>query len=52
MSDLEKQIELHALITEREGMIAENLFSQSVDRGVQYGESAFFTLADKMRALK
>lgn len=46
------EIELQALITEREGMIAENTFRQSIDRGMAYTEDSFQILAEKMRALK
>jgi hypothetical protein len=49
MTELDRRIELEALITEREGMRAENAQHQDSQ---PYGELSFFQLADKMRKLK
>jgi hypothetical protein len=49
MTELDRRIELEALITEREGMIAENAQHQDSQ---PYGELSFFQLADKMMKLK
>lgn len=46
------RIELEALITEREGYIAENIHRQLSGNSVAYGADAFNDLADRMRALK
>ena len=48
---MDKNILLEALITEREGMLAENV--QRLDHGynLAYGEEAFQKLADQMREL-
>ena len=46
------EIELQALICEREGMVAENLFREQVSNGAAYCEDSFLILAEKMRALK
>ena len=45
------RIELEALITEREGMVAENQRRMSFNDAQAYSEGAFFELADKMRVL-
>lgn len=49
---MDRRIELEALITEREGMIAENRFNESIGRSINYGDDSFFVLADKMRSLQ
>jgi hypothetical protein len=49
MTELDRRIELEALITEREAMVAENTQHQDHQ---PYGELSFFKLADKMRELK
>jgi len=49
MTELDRRIELEALITEREGMVAENAQHQDSQ---PYGELSFFQLADKMRSLR
>lgn len=50
--DDNKRIELEALITEREGMIAENEHRTRNGNSIAYGDEAFDLLAAKMRALK
>ena len=45
-------VELEALITEREGMIAENLQRQYLGNAMAYTEDNFLILADKIRRLK
>ncbi len=45
------RIELEALITEREGMIAENAYAAVVGHTPTYGDKAFHELADKIREL-
>lgn len=45
-------VELQALMTEREGMIAENVYCVSRARPVPYGGRAFKLLTEKMRALQ
>jgi hypothetical protein len=47
-----KEIELVALLTEREGMLAANLDRVHSGEGVAYHESDFTILATKIRALK
>ena len=47
----EQRIELEALITEREGMIADNKAREHGGWCQAYTDSAFFELAEKMRAL-
>jgi len=51
MNDLERRIELEALITEREAMLAENLLCQSGGAPVTYMEDEFILVAARMRAL-
>lgn len=51
MKDLKIEIELQALITEREGMVASNKFREDSCQALAYGEGAFDELADKIRAL-
>jgi len=46
------KLELEALITEREGYIAENLHRQLCGNSIAYGADAFIDLADRIRALK
>ena len=48
----DKVIELYALISEREGMVAENEFRKQIDRPIQYAEDSFLINAEKIRALK
>lgn len=50
MDDVE--IELQALITEREGMIAENMNRQYMNQGMAYTDISFNQLAEKIRKLK
>jgi hypothetical protein len=47
-----REIELEALKTEREGMIAGNKTRELAGDQVAYGDDAFFALSDKIRALK
>ena len=44
-------LELEALKTEREGLIAENLHRQSVGESMAYGDEAFDAVASRIRAL-
>lgn len=46
------EIELQALITEREGMIAENKFREINGNSLAYCEDSFIILANKIRELK
>ena len=48
MTELDRRIELEALITEREAMIA---FNTSSPGNSNYGADLFFEIADKMRKL-
>jgi len=48
---MEKKILLEALITEREGMLAENTHRLACGHSIAYGDDAFQELADKIRAL-
>ena len=50
--NLKIRIELEALITEREGMKAENQFRVGCGEGVAYDEAPFIELADRMRELR
>lgn len=45
------RIELEALITEREGMIAENMGRESRGEAMAYCDNDFQRVADDMRAL-
>ncbi len=45
-------IELEALIAERAGMEAENVARDRVNHAPAYGDRAFFSLGEKMLALK
>ena len=47
----DREIELEALKTDREGMIAANAHRSFLGVSVMYDDAAFFALADKMRAL-
>ena len=47
-----KEIELQVLITEREGMVAENQNRTHRGLALVYTEIQFFNLAEKMRQLK
>lgn len=49
---MEKRIELEALITEREGMIAENKVRESLGHSLAYPYDCFYVLASQMRELK
>jgi hypothetical protein len=49
---MNKRIELEALITEREGMLAENTHRLDCGHSIAYGDEHFQTLADKMRKLE
>ena len=42
-------LELEALKTEREGLIAENLHRQSVGESMAYGDEAFDAVASRIR---
>jgi hypothetical protein len=46
------EIELQALVTEREGMIAANADRARHNEAMAYTDAQFFGLADKMRSLK
>lgn len=48
---MNKRILLEALITEREGMIAENTQRVHLGQSMAYGDGDFTILARKMRAL-
>jgi len=49
---MDKQIELQALLTEREGMVAENMQRLHIGQSMAYNEDSFQILAEKIRALK
>lgn len=49
--DDKTRIELEALITEREGMIAENKHREGLGQSMAYGDSAFNALAEQIREL-
>ena len=49
---METKIELEALITEREGMLAENTHRLTRGEIIAYTDDQFFELAEKMRGLK
>jgi hypothetical protein len=49
--DILTLIELQALITEREGMVAENTYRSHVRGDIAYAEDSFLVLADKIRKL-
>jgi hypothetical protein len=51
VNNMNRRIELEALITEREGMIAENETRKRNENALAYGDSAFNSLADRMRLL-
>lgn len=51
MTDIEKRIELEALITEREGMKAENQIRTWRGEALAYDEGHFNDLAERMRKL-
>ena len=46
------EIELQALITEREGMIAENMNRQYMNQSMAYTDISFNRLAERIRELK
>lgn len=46
------KILLESYITEREGMLAENLHRQQCGNSIAYGDEAFSELAEKIKALK
>jgi hypothetical protein len=48
-TDLNFFAELQLLITQREGMIAENQRRLSVDNSISYGEECFEELSSQMR---
>jgi hypothetical protein len=48
---MDRKIELEALVTEREGMIAENTFRVSCGNSIAYGADSFTVIADKLHAL-
>lgn len=45
-------IEFQALITERNGMIADNSYCKGVGESPAFRSGDFFAIAEKMRALK
>lgn len=49
---LELRCELEELITEREGMIAENYTREGGGSAPAYGEEAFFDLQNKMKSVR
>jgi hypothetical protein len=49
---INEEIELQALICEREGMVAENTYSANLGQGVAYSDAEFGKLSDRIRALK
>lgn len=49
--DTSYQIELQALITEREGMIVANKEREMEGKSLAYGEVDFFNLSDRIRDL-
>jgi len=51
LKEIEIKIELEALITEREGMIAENRICKTTNDYYPYDENAFLMLVTKMRDL-
>ena len=51
MKEIEIKIELEVLITEREGMIAENQICKTTDDYYPYDEDEFLKLANKIREL-
>ena len=51
MNELNRRIELEALITERDGMIALNMQRESLGQSMAYGDDAFLDVAAKMMAL-
>lgn len=51
MSELNRRIELEALITEREGMRADNMLTASQKRPPAHGGLDFSVLAEQIRAL-
>lgn len=51
MSDLNRRIQLEALITEREAMIAENEFRKELGQSQAYSEDCFLILAEKINKL-
>ena len=51
MTDTEIYVEVEALRAEIEGMKAENLRRESIDKSQAYGESMFISKADEIRAL-
>jgi len=48
---MDKRILLEALITEREGMLAENTFRLSLGQGMAYTFDSFYDLAQQIRKL-
>ena len=51
LDNLNKRIELEALICEREGVIAENEYRKSLGQEPAYILGSFLELADRMREL-
>ena len=49
---INKEIELQALITEREGMIAENQYRIGLNQTIAYCEDSFMVLSERIRDLK
>jgi len=50
--ELEKEIELQALLTIREGYIAENKQREATGQSMAYSDAHFNELAEMIRALK
>ena len=48
---LAQQIEMEAIKTEVQGMIAENQYHMGLGQGIAYGEEAFQKKADELRAI-
>lgn len=51
MKILNMQIELAALICEKEAMLSENIMREHNGQAQAYGEQSFFEIAEKIRAL-
>lgn len=50
-TDIRLEIRLEALITEREGMLAENTHRINCGNSIAYGDESFFDLAKRIRML-
>ncbi len=49
---LEMRLELEEIISEREGMIAENMQRQSIDQSIAYHYDSFYENALRLRAIR